>query len=185
MRKRLFIAINLPENLKKYLDNLHFKWVADQSIWWVKPENIHLTLIFLGYLEINYLPQLIRVGQKSQEDIINQKLAPFEIKLDEAILGPNLEHPRLIWVKIHPNLALEKMKNLIVNNLQKEDIPFQEEHRRFIPHLTLARLNHAPKNFEPEKISWQFPVKSFELMESHLQKGGAEYDILDRFTITE
>ncbi|HHD92111.1 MAG TPA: RNA 2',3'-cyclic phosphodiesterase [Candidatus Portnoybacteria bacterium] len=182
MRKRLFIAINLPEKLKKYLDNLHFKWAGDQSIRWVKPENIHLTLIFLGYLEINYLSQLIRAGQKSQEDIINQ-LSPLEIKLDEATLGPNFEHPRLIWVKIHPNPALEKMRNLIVNNLRKEDIPFQEKHRRFIPHLTLARLNHAPRNFESEKISWQFPVKSFELMESRLQKSGAEYDILNRFTI--
>ena len=181
MRKRLFIAINLPENLKKYLGNLRFKWVGDPTIHWVKPENIHLTLIFLGYLEIDYLPSLIRAGQKSQKEILSQNLPPIEIKLDEATLGPNFERPRLIWVKIHPNPALEKIRNIIANNLRRENIPFQEEHRRFIPHLTLARINRAPKNFEPEKISWQFPVKSFELMESHLQKTGAEYDILDQF----
>jgi len=182
MGKRLFIAINLPDNLKKYLDNLKFKWAGQPKMRWVKTENLHLTLIFIGYLEIGSLPMLIAALQKSSWEIFSQKLLPTEIKLKEVVLGPNSAHPRLIWVTTHPNPNLTKIKRILSDNLSQEKIFFQEKSKQFIPHLTLARFNCQPKKFESEKISWQFSVKSFELMESNLRRGGAEYNILKSFS---
>ena len=49
MKHRIFIAINLPEDIRKKLSEFPAKW-PELPVRWTKKENIHITLVFLGYL---------------------------------------------------------------------------------------------------------------------------------------
>ena len=48
-RRRIFIAINLPEDIKRELAAYDQKW-SDLPVRWTEKENLHITLEFLGYL---------------------------------------------------------------------------------------------------------------------------------------
>ncbi len=165
-RQRIFIAINLPENIKKKLAEYQKKW-PELPIRWTKPENLHITLDFIGYVADE---ELLEVCKKTKE--IADKHNFFEIKLTRICYGPlrfrSGQAPRMVWA------IGEKIKEL---NLS--------------PHITLGRIRKWEwQRIEPEErpsvdeeIDLNFSVDSIELMESVLKKGGPEYTILESFKL--
>ena len=93
MRHRIFIAINLPKGIKDKLLEYQSKWPEIPSRW-TKPENLHFTLIFLGYLNDE---ELVNVCQITKE--VASKYKPFSIKLEKIIYGPSAGKPRMIWLE--------------------------------------------------------------------------------------
>jgi len=95
-------------------------------------------------------------------------------------------------------MELEKEKELLklVGNLQKElfaaGILGKDDKREFSPHITLARINAwLWRQIEPEErpeiekdIFLNFPIKSIEIMESKLKKGGPVYTILESYLLS-
>lgn len=181
--KRVFLALNLPKAIKEELLVFQKKWPR-LPIRWVKPENLHLTLLFLGYLDQR---QLADVFQKTEE--ISDSFSPFEISLTKIIYGPpGQKIPRMVWVNLEKTPELLKLQKTL-----KEEIfslpSFQykqKEKRPFCPHITLGRIKVWQfRQLEPEQrpaieeeISLSFQVSSLEIMESHLKRTGAEYSIL-------
>jgi len=190
MNHRIFIAINLPKDIKTQLLNYQ-KELKNLPIRWVKEDNLHITLIFLGYLKDE---QVAEVCKKSKEVV--QKNAPFLINLTEICYGPPQKMPpRMVWVTGEKSQELANLKD----NLEKELLGgpglnnLKTEARAFSPHITLGRIRQWEwLRIDPEErpqvekeFSLSFEVQSIEVMESQLKRGGVEYTILESARLKE
>lgn len=139
---RTFIAIKLiPEiisNISGVQEELKKSVI---EVKWVKPENIHLTLKFLGHITPE---ELEKVKLATRETL--KPFAPFEVSVSGLGAFPKIEYPRVIWVGIDKGKKeLTKIASRIEENLAK--IGFAKEKRGFSPHLTLGRVK-SPKGGE-------------------------------------
>ena len=163
MRRRIFIAINLPDSIKKNLVNFQFKW-PELPCRWTKKENMHITLEFLGYLTDE---ELFELCQKTKK--IAAKREPFIVRLTKICYGPTDKKPaKMVWA------VGDKIKELGIT-----------------PHITLGRLRMWEfRRMEPEERpeinqdifppagGLSFEVNCIDVMESRLKRGGSEYTIL-------
>jgi 2'-5' RNA ligase len=181
MRHRIFIAINLPEEIKKELKASQSQW-PELPIRWTKPENLHITLVFLGYLSDE---DLLEVCNLTRE--VAQRNKPFSLNLKKICYGPPKKMPpRMVWVEGEKSQELGDLKNDLENSLL-EGVSFHREKRAFSLHITLGRIRRWEwKKIEPEErpevnkeIDLTFEVNSIEVMESKLKRGGAEYTVLE------
>jgi len=173
---RAFIAIDLPENLKNKLKLLQEDLKRyDLEVKWVKPENIHLTLKFLG--NIDERTQVPRI-----KDIINRVSSNtrfFEATLEGFGFFPNEKNPRVFFVKITRQGLLKSIANQLEQRLQNLGFPIEG---RFSSHLTLARIKN-PKNIEllkekikDVKLKEILAVKEIILYKSTLTASGPIYE---------
>ena len=179
MRHRVFIAINLPEDVRKQLAGYQLKW-PELPIRWTKKDSLHITLEFLGHVTDEELLPILR----NAKDFASQHKS-FEVKLSKIIYGPpDKMPPRMIWAVAAPqsgaSLALfgrgEKIEELGIT-----------------PHITLGRIQTWQwKQIEPEErpevnedINLTFEVNSIEVMESNLTRGGPKYTILESFPLND
>lgn len=179
IKKRLFIALNLPFAIKKeiacILAGFRQKY---RGIKWVEEDNLHLTLHFLGYVE------------KEKEELVIKVMAGAEGKFKEFIFDigeigsfPNLRSPRVIFLNVR------QVNGGSVFDLQRElgnklaDLGFTIDHRPWRAHITLGRVRDycALGDLQGEPAKQRFSVKSFELMESKLLPTGAEYKVAASF----
>ena len=181
MRHRIFIAVNLPKEIRKQLVNYQSKW-PELPIKWTKPENLHITLIFLGNVNDSELVEIC----KTSKEIIEQHHS-LGINLNQICYGPPKKMPpRMIWVKGQKSQELSDLKKDLESALL-EKVNFHQENRAFSPHITLGRIKAFEwKRIEPEErpqveedINFNFEVNSIEVMESELKRGGPEYTILE------
>ena len=181
MHRRIFIAINLPENIKKELSNYQLKWLELPASW-VKKENLHITLSFLGYLIDE---ELLEVLKTSEETALRHK--PFIINLNKITYGPPKRPPRMVWVEGEKNEELRKLQNDLENSLRGLSAKTENENRPFASHINLCRIRQWEfRKLETEErpeineeINLSFEVNSIEIMESRLKRGGAEYSVLE------
>lgn len=199
MSHRIFIAINLPEDIKRNFVEIQQKW-ADLPVRWTKKASLHITLVFLGYMSDEELYQVCEITKK-----VARLHQPFFINFKKVLFGPPGKSPRMIWVEgACPELVegknidkLSYLKQDLENSLTSAKLEYKPENftpyrnrvsgagRGFSPHITLARirmqewrdLRQSPKI--EENISLSFSVNSIEIMESQLLRGGAEYTVLE------
>ena len=213
MRHRTFIAINFPEDIKKELLNYQSKW-PELPIRWTKEENLHITLIFIGYASDEDTGEICKITKE-----VVSRYKSFFLNLDKICYGPPkkmpprppkfLENlvveesenkssqkfwrPRMIWVEGERVKELSDLKSALENSLSGSGIRFEAENREFRPHTTLGRIRTWEwRQIEPEErpeveeeISLSFEVKSIEIMESRLKRGGAEYSVLETCSLRE
>jgi len=183
MRHRIFIAINLPEDIKKKLTDYQAKWL-ELPCRWTKKENLHITLMFLGYLSDEELLEVLRLTRE-----VTQKHEPFSINLKKIIYGPPKKMPpRMVWAEGEKSEELGKLQSDLENSLLASPVKKMEpESRPYAPHITLGRIKAWEfRSIEPEErpevneeINLSFEVKSIEVMESELKRGGPEYTVLE------
>jgi len=150
MKRRIFIAINLPENIKNKLIVYQRKW-GDLPVRWAPKLNLHITLVFIGYVgddEMYEICNIVRETAKRHE--------PFIINLKKIILGPPNKFPRMFWVEGERNEEIAKLKSDLEDMLLKSD----------------------NSGFR-KKEAFSFPVESIEVMQSNLKRTGAEYAVLE------
>lgn len=186
MRHRIFIAINLPEDIKKQLSSYEFKW-PELPARWTKKDNLHITLLFLGYVRDEELLDIFKAVKEAA--LKNQA---FSINLKKIHYGPPNKKPaRMIWAEGEKSIELAKLQRELENALGEKNLGPQKETRAFAPHITLARLK--PWEFKrleleerpeiSEEISLSFEVNSIEIMESHLKPKGPDYFVLESATM--
>jgi 2'-5' RNA ligase len=103
---RLFIAVNIPEHVRNLITkkvNLIKNEVA-QNLKWVKPENWHLTLKFLGEINENKVSEI-----KSVLSMLKHDFNSFPVRLNKIGAFPHLEHPKVLYI------SLGKGENEIIN----------------------------------------------------------------------
>jgi len=190
MNHRIFIAINLPEEIKNELEKIEKeiaglfpKETSRGLVRWVKKDNLHITLLFLGYIEKENIPQICEIVNK-----IAKTQNPFSLEFKKVLYGPpNKIPPRLIWVDLEKSAELTDLVKKLKEKLEETGFLEKMERREFSPHITLGRIRTWQwKKIEPEErpdiekdISLNFGVNSVEVMESQLKRSGAEYNILE------
>lgn len=193
MKHRIFIAINLPAEIKAKIIAWQKKhW--DLPMRWTKPESLHITLVFFGYVDEEELAQL----QKISREAVSQ-FKPMEIEFERIAYGPDYDvrpvdllilkrrAPRLIWLIGVYNEQLEMMQQKLASVLLRLGSRqfYERDHRHYKPHITLARTDQKrwqqAKNIPwiDEKLSLKFTMKSTEVMESRLRHSGAEYQVVE------
>lgn len=175
MQRRIFIAINIPGQVKKRLVQKIEKW-QDLPVRWVFEDNLHITLNFLGYMDDEKIPEICEVVREAV-----QKSQSFEVSLSKIIIGPSENQPRMIWA------AGEKIEELkiLVEIIEKSLGIFLREKRNFSPHVTLGRIMKIKwaKLYEKpeinEKINFVIPVDTVEILESVFEEGKRKYLLLE------
>ena len=182
---RIFIAIELPDNVKSELARLidSLKKPRFGFVRWVNAQGIHLTLKFLG----NVNPWKISDINKILESAAG---ACRKFSLDMSGLGffPNSRRPRVFWIGINGDLdTLLKLQASIDAGTEK--LGFPGEKRSFSPHITLARINEGslPADLsdfvkDTENLNFEkklhIEVAGVSLMRSELLRTGARYSKL-------
>lgn len=144
---------------------------------WLKPEGIHLTLKFIGYIEET---QIDPISDAVCQVITDQK--PLVLKVEGIGVFPNLKRPRVIWVGLTGDIGrLMLIQKRIEESLSL--LGFPVENRPFSPHLTVGRVP-SPKKLadltdrirELEGITFDsFTVNELVLYQSTLRPTGAIY----------
>lgn len=175
---RLFIAIDIPENLKKLLGALR---VDIPGARWVPAEQIHLTLAFLGEVEEALLEPL-------NGELARIRAAEFKLCFGGAGCFPNRLRPRVLWIGLEPQPQLHALAAMVREAVI--DCGILQEERPFSPHMTLARLKLSPSReldgFLERHIKQGFPpfsVREFTLFQSRLTPQGAVHIPLRNFPL--
>lgn len=131
---RSFIAIEMQnEEIGEIQAQLR---EANAKIKFVEPENLHLTLKFLGEVREDLIDEIHEVMKRSFEDF-----GKFEVHLKGVGVFPNLRYIRVIWVGIEKNKeTISEMQKALDRNIA--ELGFERE-RRFDPHLTIGRVKSA------------------------------------------
>jgi 2'-5' RNA ligase len=186
MLHRIFLAINLPDNVKRKLLTLKDKY-QEIPAKWVREENLHITLLFLGNLDDNQLSQTIKTIQE-----VCEKQKPLVVNLKKACFSQNQsDAPRMVWVEGEGDATLFSLQKKLEEKIFNLDsFKYKEkENKAFLFHVTLARIRQWEfKKLEEipeinENLNLRFEVNTIEIMESELKKGGPEYTILDSFEL--
>jgi len=181
-KRRIFIAVNLPEDIKRKISDYQ-RELQQLPARWVKPANLHITLVFLGYISDE---ELLEVSQITKE--VAKKHSSFSVELDKTCYAPARKiPPKMIWLLVKKSERLSRLQKDLAENLGTK------EERGYSPHITLARIRQWEwRRIEPEErpeiekeFSLTFPVFSIEIMESELKKSGAEYTILESIQLGE
>lgn len=180
-KHRIFLAINLPESVKKRLIDYQSEW-ANLPVRWTKKSNLHITLVFIGYVNDEEMLEICQLARR-----ISQRYSSFEIKLNQICFGPPNRPPRMIWAEGEESNELVQLREDLEKGLlfSTKSGYRRQEKRKFRPHLTLGRIRQSEWRQLPQKpdlereISLTFPVDSIEVMESHLSRGGADYAVLE------
>ena len=178
---RLFVAIDLPENIKDQLDDL---CAGVSGARWVSREQMHLTLRFIGEVET-------RQFEAIQTVLAGIRCASFEMALKGVGQFPPKGKPRVLWAGITAPRPLHQLAGKVEAALRQAGIP--PEDRPFSPHITLARLKTPPP---PEAVSQYFrryaafqtgslTVERFRLMSSVLARTGATYKVEGEYQLEQ
>lgn len=179
---RSFLAFELPEEIRRILRGVHHEAKdAPLDVRWVKPEGIHLTIIFLGDISESDLSPMGEAVAR-----VGSSFGPFPLVLKGMGCFPNSRNPRVIWLGVESDL--ERMSRL-KDDLHRILAPFgiRPENRPFQPHLTLGRFKRpAGKARELEDLISKFrgltsprcSLKELILFNSDLKPGGAVYTAL-------
>lgn len=174
---RAFIAIELPskiiDGLKDIQDELKN---GNNKIAWVKPENIHLTIKFLGDIDVDKIDSIAVLLETAAA-----KNRSFDVSVKGAGAFPTLDNPRVVWVGVEDDKNLSRIYEELENGLLA--IGFEKENRPFKPHLTVGRVKFLKdkKGFKERIEKYKdinlghFAANSLCLFKSNLTPNGAVY----------
>jgi RNA 2',3'-cyclic 3'-phosphodiesterase len=181
-RVRLFVALDLPEDVRAGLVEWQQTALADAALRPVRPESLHITLVFLGY----QAEKDVRVIGKAA--LATDAGAPA-VELGAEPMGvPRGKRPRLIAIEARSE-ETEALQKQVEQNLVAGGF-YEPEKRPFWPHLTVARVKPeargsrkpaqivTPPHPLPEHMFRFFRPTRLVLFRSHLRRTGAEYEPL-------
>lgn len=198
---RTFIAIELEEAQHRALRDVQTRLKrelataktagssAARDVRWVAPDNIHLTLKFLGDVDAAIMPSL----QQAIADAC-AGIAPFSLNIAGAGAFPNTRRPNVIWVGVGGEVdrATELAQRI---DEACAALSFACEERPFSPHLTLGRVKRdarpSDRQFIGEMIAnaqvdhlGELPVEHVSMMKSELHPSGSVYTRLAEIRLT-
>lgn len=194
-KKRVFIAINFSEQIKKQIEDYkkEIQEIISEEhqgiLKWVNKDEIHMTMYFLGYLIDE---EIIKLENILQDLVFNYN--KFDISFDKIVLGPVLKKPRLIWIEGKRNEVLNNLAKELSEKIIKAGIFLDKKDlKSFIPHITLSRIktwqwNSIDAEERPSisrDINLEIPVNSIDLMESKLKRTGSEYIKIKSFSLKD
>jgi 2'-5' RNA ligase len=178
-KKRLFIAIDISEEARvaasAYINRLKNEWPG-YRISWTKPENLHLTLKFLGDVEEKRIVEIANAIGKAAIGASN-----FQLEASGTGVFPSARKPKVLWLGFKEESGnLESLAERLEEKC--EEIGFPKDERKFSPHLTIVRVRDprsarllADLHVKNEFGSVRFNVNRVVLYESKLDPNGSIY----------
>ena len=179
---RVFIAVDLPNEIREALSDLQRELrPLTNTVRWVAPDSIHITLKFLG-----------EIPEKRIEDIDAELTGlswkSFTVTVHGVGFFPGTRSPRIVWA----GMEAPTMEGLAEQlDIRMERLGFDKEKRAFRPHITLARAKNtriesslvtAAAQFE-ERNFGSFTVDRVFLFRSTLKASGAVYEKLKEYLL--
>ena len=178
---RLFVALEIPavvrDNLAALIRDLRAtaQLVPDKRPRWVRPENLHVTLKFIGEVDAAKLEPIRGALSTVRSD------RPVDLWFRGLGFFPDEKHPHVLWAGMEASPNLQSLVADIDGPLAALGVAREE--RPFAPHLTLARFQ-SPGLHEKIRAAIQkdaarefesLRTNEFHLIESKLKPSGAEY----------
>lgn len=171
---RVFFALWPEAELATHIDKAMAKALKDCHGRKIRSQNLHITLAFIGSVDIDTLNCLQQAaGQLSG--------AAFELNLDQ--LG-YWSRPKIIWLAATevPEALVRLQASL--NQSLAANCGYQPETRPFRAHLSLMRkARRGPDEVDISPIKW--PINQFSLIRSHTRPEGVEYEVLNHWSLRE
>lgn len=183
--KRIFIALSIkPEKTLLEVFSVLKSALLNENIKWIKPENTHITLSFLGDTDSSLIAELdqMLIGKC-------KGYGSFDIRISGLGLFKNKRDPRVIWAGIEPSSRLSLLYSTIFEGLVELDPKY--ESGRYSPHVTIGRirrlvdislLENLLKKYRGMEIQI-IKVTEVILYESILSKDGPVYEPLKRYSL--
>jgi len=175
---RAFIAVEITSEIRKELIRLQseLKKSLKGNISWVEPENIHLTLRFLGQISDEQLEEIKKIVEETAK-----KIKQFSMDLGVIAAFPDVSNPRIVWVGI--NYGFNQLNEI---NAELEDkleiINFAVGEKYFHPHLTIARIKSLDGDNTLDEITQKLRPKQLPeavdkliIFQSEITSKGAHY----------
>lgn len=175
MKRKIFISINIPDKVKKRLMKTMEKW-QDLPVKWTKEANLHITLLFLGYVDEE---TLLEICQKVRDTMENEDI--FDIEFNKIEPFPSASDPKMVVLTGLDNVNLLRINEKI----EKELNIFTSAKKSFRPHITLGRgRKHKWEALENKpSILEDFPLvitaETIDVMASDFGDGNSEYTIIE------
>ncbi len=179
---RLFVALALPGPVRAVLDTLVD---ALPGVTWTRPEQLHLTLRFLGDVPEEKIPAI-------ETHLAAVRVEPFVLPVEGVGAFPPKSPPRVLWCGVgrgHPRLHQLRQRvddALIAAGLIELNV------RTFHPHVTLARCDLSAAKpvatwlqTQAEFVAPPFRVEAFDLYSSELRPTGSVHTLLRRFALAK
>lgn len=183
---RAFIAVDVPPPVQEALGELQ-RGMEEVGLKarWVRPQDVHVTLAFLGNVPAEQVPELRAAMEEAA-----QGAGPLEVRVGGVGAFPNERWPRVIWVGFEePTGGLAALHK----RLEAALVPlgYEPEDRPFRPHLTLARIKvparagrvvhalEAHKDVDLGKIT----IDRIVLYQSTLKPTGPAYTVLEEVVL--
>ena len=169
---RLFVAVDPPPDIVARLQGLCY---GVSGARWVEPEQMHLTLRFIGEVDGGAFRDI-------KEGLAEVKAGSFPLQVKGLGFFPPRKIPRVLWAGIAPVEQVSGLRNRIENVLVS--LGLAPEGRKYSPHITLARLHDTPVARLGRFLAGnslfaapEFSVSEFHLYSSELTVKGALHTI--------
>ena len=184
---RTFISIPVPNSVKNVKQMLTSTCEDEKVvIHWVKHNNLHITLQFLGFTpekDIPHIKELLLKITKSQK--------AFDLTISNTGKFPDNNKPSVLYLGIEGNL---KPLNKLVNSIDKEisSIGYDKNIKEFTPQVSIGKINY-PQKFNPDLSTFlnssydkiDFTVDKIQFISIENLSEGVIYSILNTFSFLE
>lgn len=175
---RLFTGLEIPPDIGQSLALLRGGLPGAR---WIDPENYHVTLRFIGDIDGAIANEIAWTLER-----VNRK--PFEVAL-QGLSSFGGKKPRAVVASVVPSRPLMELQAELERMMQRFGL--DPEGRKFIPHVTLARLRDASNRDVADYLSLRgyFPTRSFTasrfvLFSSRASVGGGPYVVEDAYALS-
>lgn len=166
---RLFFGIGLDSHAKHHIQD----WLSQQvesKRTFTKPDNLHLTLAFLGLTPSVFLPELENFAQ-------SLTIEPFTLRFEQHDYW---QDTGIFFLK--PQSIPSQLAELAHSLRTKgESMGLYQNPYAFAPHITLSRGNKQQPNVTKPITPFEIKVDSFSLYHSHQSEQGLVYEPITRF----
>jgi 2'-5' RNA ligase len=187
MKVRSFLAFELPVEIKDIVSRVSNEMRRSPlDVRWIKVDNIHLTVIFIGNISADRLEDMAAAVKK-----VCHAYGPFNISLKSAGVFSSIRNPRVLWIGLNGDLErMSYFRDALQEQLKLFGV--KEEKRRFNPHLTLGRFRKCVRSSAhlDEVLSRYKDLTSpvcalheLVLFKSDLKPSGAVYTNLDSWPL--
>jgi 2'-5' RNA ligase len=183
LKNRLFVSLNLPDNVIERIVSLRDKICDDKKLKWETKDKLHLTIKFIGDVSEETMTEI------SNELNCIERRPVIKCSFNKFGFFYRDDKPFILWAGLTADKNLNDLITEVNKSLEKFSIPIEQ--RIFNPHITLLRIKNDPginfvnsfKNFTFEPIL--FTTNSVTLYRSILHPVGSEYIEIKNYKLKE
>lgn len=175
--KKLFVGFFLPDEWVQKVSKIQQALSGVRGLRWTSSENLHITNLYMGEVNAAKIDQISAALNE-----VSIKTRPFELTFNSLLAAPIGKEPSMVWVEFKHSHEFGFLANDIKKAVSSVTI-IEEEEKKLIPHVTIARAKNWPKLTLPN-LTLKDPtlkIDRFCLVESESRRDEPNYHIIKEF----